>query len=61
MKTFRQLLEADDKMKDNKYKAYFEKMLKKWKIDSPADLSKEDKKKFYDEVDKGYKADNETD
>lgn len=52
---------SNDKMKDNDYKTYFEKMLKKWKIDSPSELSKEDKKKFYDEVDAGYKTDKESD
>jgi len=47
--------------KDPKYTAYFNKMLKKYDVKSPADLSDEDKTKFYDEVDKGWEADNETD
>ena len=43
------------------YDIYFDKMLKKWKIKSPAELSKAEKIKFFDEVDKGFKADKETD
>jgi len=38
------------------YKEYFDGMLGKWKVKSPAELSDEDKKKFFDEVDKGWKA-----
>lgn len=38
------------------YKEFFDGMLDKWKVKSPADLSDEDKKKFFDEVDKGWKA-----
>jgi hypothetical protein len=36
-------------------------MLKKYDAKSPEDLSDEDKKSFYDEVDKKWKADNESD
>jgi len=43
------------------YDEYFQSMLKKWKVDSPEDLSDEDKKKFFDAVDKGWKAKKETD
>ncbi|WP_298751796.1 hypothetical protein [uncultured Arcobacter sp.] len=43
------------------YDKYFEKMLAKYNVKSPNELSDEDKKKFYDEVDKGWKADKETD
>ena len=45
----------------SKYDIYFEGMLKKWKIKSPAELSKKEKIKFFDEVDKGYKAKKEND
>ena len=42
------------------YQKFFNKTLKKFKIDSPADLkSDEEKKKFYDYIDKGWEADNE--
>ena len=42
------------------YKKFFDAALKKFKIDSPADLkSDEEKKKFYDYIDKGWKGDNE--
>jgi len=43
------------------YQKYFDKILKKYKVDSPEDLSDKDRKKFFNEVDKGWKADKETD
>jgi len=43
------------------YKEFFKGMLKKYKIKSPSELSKEDKVKFYDEIDTGWDAENETD
>ena len=43
------------------YKEFFKGMLKKYKIKSPSELSKEDKVKFYDEIDAGWDAENETD
>lgn len=46
---------------DEAYKKYFDEKLAKYKVNSPEDLSDEDKKKFFDEVDKGWKADKETD
>lgn len=67
MKTFKEILtEAEEKEekgsgKGKKYDDFFAGMLKKWKIKNPSELSKEDKKKFFDEVDAGYEADNETD
>ena len=42
------------------YKKYFNSMLKKWNVKDVGDLSDEDKKKFFAEVDKGYKAKGET-
>ena len=54
------LTEEDDK-KSDAYKAYFKKMLKKYGVDEPDKIPDKDKKKFYDEVDKGWKADKETD
>jgi hypothetical protein len=52
--------EEEDK-KSDAYKAYFKKMLKKYGVDEPDKIPDKDKKKFYDEVDKGWKADKETD
>jgi hypothetical protein len=47
---------------DTKYQAFFRKALKKFGVDSPADFkSEEEKKKFFDYVDKEYKAKNEED
>lgn len=58
--TFREFL--NEKMDDKEaYQMYFDKMLKKYNVESPEDLSDEDKKKFFDEVDKGWKADKESD
>jgi hypothetical protein len=34
------------------YEKFFEKKLKEWKIKSPADLSKKEKIKFFDEIDR---------
>ena len=36
------------------YRAYFEKKLKEWGIESPADLDDAKKKKFFQEVDEGW-------
>ena len=41
------------------YTAFVNKTLKKYGVKSPAELSPEDKKRFYDELDAGWKADNE--
>ncbi len=54
-------LVEQEKMKDNKYKEFFNKMLAKYKVKSPNELDKDKRKQFYDEVDKMWKADKETD
>jgi len=41
------------------YKKFFNAAMKKFKINSPADLKGDDKKKFYDYIDKGWEGDNE--
>ena len=41
------------------YTAFVNKTLKKYGVKSPADLSPEDKKRFYDELDAGWKGDDE--
>ena len=43
------------------YQAFFDKTLKKYKIQDPSDLSPENKKKFFDEIDAGWKGNNEKD
>ena len=49
-----------DEGSKEEYEKFFQKALKKFGIDSPADLkSDEEKKKFYDYVDKNWKADHE--
>jgi hypothetical protein len=59
-KKLNKIKEEEDK-KSDAYKAYFKKMLKKYGVDEPDKIPDKDKKKFYDEVDKGWKADKETD
>jgi len=49
--------EQSDKQKA--YQEFFEKTLKKYGVKSPSELSDEDKKKFFDEVDAGWNADDE--
>lgn len=50
----------DLKKESDEYKAVFQAAMKKFKINSPADLkSDEEKKKFFDYVDSKYKAPNE--
>ena len=43
------------------YQAFFNKKLKKFGVKSPSELSAEDKKKFFDEIDKEWKGENEKD
>ena len=43
------------------YKKFFDAKLKKYGVKSPAELSDDDKKKFYDEIDKEWEGDNEND
>jgi len=43
------------------YQKYFQKKLDKYKVKSPSELEDADKKKFFDEVDKGWKGKKETD
>lgn len=48
-------------IREEDYRTYFKSMMKNWNIDSIDDLSDEKKKKFFDAVDKGWKAKKETD
>ena len=52
---------ARDFKEDDGYKAFFQKALKKWGASSPDEIKDEDKKEFYDYVDRNWKADKETD
>jgi hypothetical protein len=51
--------ELSDKQK--KYRAFFDKALKKFKVSSPSELKGDKKKEFFDYVDANYEADNESD
>ena len=51
--------ELSDKQK--KYRAFFDKALKKFKVSSPAELKGDKKKEFFDYVDANFEADNEED
>ncbi len=61
MKQFRAFIEGADGGTGDKeaYKKFFAGKLKKYGVGSPSELSDEDKKKFYDEIDKEWKADHE--
>ena len=62
MITFKEIIvELTEKSNDKDYDKFFRAKLKKWGIKSPSELSKEDQKKFYDEVDRDWEAKKETD
>lgn len=44
-----------DMSEQTEYQAFFKKKLKEWGVKSPAELSDEKKKKFFDEIDKEWK------
>lgn len=44
---------------ETEYQNFFKKKLSKWKIKTPMELNKEEKKKFFDEVDKDWKSEKE--
>ena len=48
-------------IEEGDYEAFFQKAMKKFGIKSPVDLSDEEKKKFFNYVDKNYKGENEND
>ena len=53
-------VELDEASGDKEaYKKFFNAALKKFKVSSPAELKGDDKKKFFDYIDKGWEADNE--
>ena len=53
--------QSEESDKQKKYKAFFDKALKKYGVKSPAELEGDKKKEFFDYVDKNYEADNEAD
>lgn len=57
MKTFKEMMEGTKE----EYQKFFNGKLAKWKIKSPSELSDEDKKKFYNEIDKEWEGSNEKD
>jgi len=57
----RSILIDEEKEKDSKYSSYFQSMMKKFGIQSIKGLEADKKKKFFDAVDKGWKAKKETD
>ena len=57
MITFREWLREAEESKE--YKEYFKKILAKYNVEDPSELSKEDKQKFFDDVDAGWKGEKE--
>ncbi len=59
MKSFREFL--NEKEKGKNYKDFFKEKLKKYSVESPDELSDEDKKKFFDEIDAEWEGEGELD
>ena len=59
MKLFKELV-LDEGTKEE-YQKFFNDKLKKFDVKSVSELSDEDKKKFFDEIDKEWKGENEKD
>jgi hypothetical protein len=53
------LAESELSPEQKEYRAFFEKKLKKYNVKSPSELSDEDKKKFFDEVEKEWTKDSD--
>lgn len=58
MKTFREWLNEREEG-ETEYQKFFKKKLEKYGVKSPSELSVEDKKKFFDEVDAGWEGEKE--
>lgn len=56
MKLYKEFIAEGSK---EEYQKFFNKKLKKYGVDSPEDLSDKEKKKFFDEVDREWKGDDE--
>jgi len=59
LKTLKQIRE--EKGDKEAYQKFFNGMLKKFGVKSPAELEDDQKKKFYNEIDAGWEGDNEND
>ena len=59
MKLFKELVLGEGTKAE--YQKFFNDKLKKFGVKSPAELSGDDKKKFFDEIDKEWKGENEKD
>ena len=57
MKSYKTFIEGSKE----EYQKFFDKKLKKYKVSSPSELSDEEKKKFFDEIDKEWTGDHEED
>ena len=57
MKSLRTLFEQLEKESD--YYIYFKNKLKEYGVNSPNELNDEDKRKFFDDVDAGWKSEQE--
>ena len=60
MKTLKQIREAKSGGKEA-YQKFFNSLLKKYGVKSPAELDDEQKKKFYNDIDKGWESDDPND
>ena len=54
MKTLLERIEMFTEEKDSEYQKFFKKKLKEFGVDEPDELSTEDKKKFYSEIEKEW-------
>lgn len=54
MKTLLERIEMFTEEKDSEYQKFFKKKLKEFGVKEPDELSKEDKKKFYSEIEKEW-------
>lgn len=61
MKTLLERIELFTEEKESAYQKFFKKKLEKYGVEEPDELSKDDKKKFFDEVDAEWEADKEED
>ena len=59
MKSFRKMFEAAKEMSNKEYDLFFQKLLKKYKVSDISELDKKQKAKFFDEIDKAVKSDEE--
>lgn len=48
-------IQEEESKKQEKYTAFFLETLKKYGVSSPAELNDEEKKKFFDEIESGWK------